>query len=241
MVYGLGKKRRALLKDELDLHFRDLNWSEKNRAIGRLFLEHALLISDVMVALEVGCKSLGRVRLLTGGDLPLPEQLSHKKEPFRWSVKADGNLKLGLVPDQVFALEATDQPAGRNRAFFFLEADRATMPVMRQNVHQTSFYRKLLAYEATWRQGIHRSRFGFHRFRVLTVTSSPKRVENLVAACQSLQGAQGLFLFADQRALSQENPLNYLWRSPREEQNQAGCSIEILDNRNRPLARWRRR
>ena len=61
MVYGLGKKGGALLKDDFDLPFPDLNWSEKNRAIGRLFLEHALLISDVMVALEVGCHGFLRI------------------------------------------------------------------------------------------------------------------------------------------------------------------------------------
>ena len=50
------------------------------------------------------------------------------------------------------------------------------MPVMRNNLSQTSFYRKLRAYEATWSQSIHQTQFGFNRFRVLTVTTSAERI-----------------------------------------------------------------
>jgi DNA-binding Lrp family transcriptional regulator len=215
IVYGIGNKGVALLRQESGPACRNLNWSLKNRGVRRLFLEHTLLVSDVMVSLELACRKSGRVRLLTGDQLPLPDELKRRREPFRWRVSLDHGQRLGLIPDAVFALEFTDQPAGRNRAFFFLEADRATMPVMRQNLAQTSFYRKLLAYEATWRQGIHRSRFGFHRFRVLTVTSSPQRVESLVGACESLERGHGLFLFADRHSLAQADPLAYDWKAGR--------------------------
>ncbi|MBM3836264.1 MAG: hypothetical protein FJ403_24020 [Verrucomicrobia bacterium] len=212
MVYGLGSKGAALLRQESGSARRDLNWSLKNRGIDRLFLEHALLISDVMVGFELACRKFGRVRLLTCDQLPLPDELRNHREPFRWQVTLSNRHKLGLIPDQVFALEFADRPPGRNRAFFFLEADRATMPVVRQNLSQTSFFRKLLAYEATWTQGLHRSQFGFHRFRVITVTSSRQRVESMVAACQNLERGHGLFLFADRHSLAQTDPLAYDWK-----------------------------
>jgi len=213
MVYGLGSRGAAFLGQESGSLQRKLNWSLKNRGIGRLFLEHALLISDVMVGFELACRKFGRVRLLTCDQLPLPDELRNHREPFRWQVTLSNRHKLGLIPDQVFALEFADRPPGRNRAFFFLEADRATMPVVRQNLSQTSFFRKLLAYEATWTQGLHRSQFGFHRFRVITVTSSRQRVESMVAACQNLERGRGLFLFADRRSLVQADPLTLRWRS----------------------------
>ena len=75
------------------------------------------------------------------------------------------------------------------------------MPVTRDKLDQSSFSRKLLAYEATWRKNLHRTRFGFDRFRVLTVTRSPQRVEHLVKACSELNSGRGLFLFADESAL----------------------------------------
>lgn len=196
IVYGLGNKGAAILEEELGVAFRQLRWGEKNRSVGRIFLEHALLVSDVMVVIELACHERG-IRLLTESELAL----SGKRQSFRWRVNINSRLKLGVIPDRVFALEFPEQDGERERAFFFLEADRGTMPVVRRNLSQTSFYRKLLAYEATWTQNLHRTRFGFHRFRMLTVTTSAARVKSIVDACSQLERGHGLFLFADRTIL----------------------------------------
>jgi DNA-binding Lrp family transcriptional regulator len=201
MVYGLGNKGGAVLKQELGVVFRKLPWGEKNRSVGRIFLEHALLVSDVMVTIELACRK-AHIRLLTDDELVLPDKIIPKRQPFQWKVNVSSRVKLGVVPDRVFALDFGDRDGKTNRAIFFLEADRGTMPVRRRNLSQTSFYRKLLAYEATWSQSIHRTRFGFNRFRVLTVTTSAKRVKSLVDACSQLKRGHGLFLFADRTILS---------------------------------------
>jgi hypothetical protein len=134
-------------------------------------------------------------------------------------------LHLGIIPDRVFALDFGDQRGNGNLAFFFLEADRGTMPVMRSNLSQTSFYRKLLAYEATWSQLIHRRQFGFHRFRVLTVTTGIARLQSLVQACSQLKRGHGLFLFGDRMCL--ENPADIL--SSRWQTGKPGESAGLLD------------
>lgn len=193
LAYGLGKQSAALLQ----LERSPSDWSAKNYGVGRLFLEHALMVSDVMVSLEVACRQNGRVRLLIGEDIPLPAETRNQSEPFQWRVTLASRTKLGVMPDRVFAMEFLDQPKDRNRVLCFLEADRATMPVARRTLTRSSFERKLLAYEATWTQGLHQSRFGFQRFRVVTVTSSPQRVNSLVETCQRLGRGQGLFLFTD--------------------------------------------
>ena len=205
IVYGLGKQGVALVKRELGVAFRDRPWDQNDRGAGRMFLQHELLVADVMVTIALACRQNG-IRLLTEHEL-VPDS-----KRFRWKVKVNGGSKLSVVPDRVFALESQDDNGESNRAFFFLEADRGTMPVIRKTLSQTSFYRKLLAYEATWSQSIHRSRFGFHRFRVLTVTTSAERVKSLVDACSKLKGGQGLFLFADQTILS-GNILSSIWQS----------------------------
>jgi hypothetical protein len=198
IVYGLGNKGgEMLLKQEPGVAFCELSWGEKNRAAGRMFLEHALFVSDVMVTIELACSERG-IRLVTERELVLPG----KRQPFQWRVNIHSRLKLGVIPDRVFALEFLDPSGTSQRAYFFLEADRGTMPVTRRNLSQTSFYRKLLAYEATWTQNLHRTRFGFHRFRVLTVTTSAARVKSLVDACSQLERGHGLFLFADRTILS---------------------------------------
>lgn len=208
IVYGLGNKGGTLLKRELGVAFRPVSWEEKNRAVGRMFLEHALLVSDVMVALELACRASGRIRLLYDDQLALHSEL----QPFQWKVKTRGGLKLGVVPDRVFALEYPDRNSQSQRVYFFLEADRGTMPVMRRTFSQTSFYRKLLAYEATWTQNLLRTHFGIRRFRVLTVTTCAARVKSLVEACSRLERGHGLFLFAD-RTILENDMLSPIWRT----------------------------
>ncbi len=212
IVYGVGIHGSRLLQQEESLSSRRDAGNADNRTIGRLFLEHALLTSDVMVALELACRRNGRVRLLNSEELSLPEATRRQSEPFHWTVSLGNRAKLGLIPDRVFGLEFLDQPAGRNRAFYFLEADRGTMPVSRRTLASSSFARKLLAYEATWQQNLHQTRFGFHRFRVVTVTTSAERAKNLAAAAARLERGHGLFLFTDAGAFrAHPDVLRLLW------------------------------
>ena len=88
--------------------FGQVRWGEKNRAAGRRFLEHALLVSDVMVAIELACRRTG-IRLLTDHELAVPDKTTGKRRPFWWQVKTSNRLKLGVIPDYVFALDFKDQ------------------------------------------------------------------------------------------------------------------------------------
>ncbi len=214
MVYGLGSKGAAFLRCEFGIAIPKLRWGDKNRSVGRIFLQHALLVSEIVVGLELASRECGHVRLVSEGSLPVPKSIAHERRAFRWNVNLSKKTKLCVIPDRVFALDRADPNGHNDRAFFFLEADRGTMPVMRKNLSQTSFYRKLLAYEATWRQGIHEGRFGFHRFRVLTVTTSKKRLKSLLDACSQLKSGHGLFLFADRTILDKPTEiLSALWQT----------------------------
>jgi hypothetical protein len=224
MVYGLGSKGAPFLRSDLDPGVARVRWGDKNRAASRVFLEHALLVTDVMVAIELACRKAG-IQLLTERELVVADKITGERRPFHWQVKISNRLKLGVIPDYVFALDFKDQRGTGNRAFFFLEADRATMPVIRKNLSQTSFYRKLRAYEATWSQSIHETLFGFHRFRVLTVTTSGERVNSLVEACSRLERGQGLFLFADRTVLEKQgNMFSAVWQTGKE-----GETVSLLD------------
>jgi len=200
IVYGLSEKGAALLNQEPNTAI-GAKWTDENRSVGRMFLEHALLVSDVMVALELACRGSAKIRLIPAEVLAKAAMENAKPSLFRWKVNLPSGAKLGVVPDRAFALEFPDQSGGFERAYFFLEADRGTMPVMRKSLSQTSFYRKLLAYEATWTQSIHRKRFGFHRFRVLTVTTNQARLKSMLQACLKLERGHGLFLFAERKSL----------------------------------------
>jgi hypothetical protein len=199
IAYGLGNKSGSLLQ------LNPAAWGEKNRAIGRMYLAHALLVSDVMVSIELACRQHG-IRLLHEDELNLTVEA-----PLHWRVKIRDGTKLGVIPDRVFALEYADQSGQVQRVYYFLEADRGTMPVVREKLAQSSFYRKLLAYEATWANKIHQRHLGIPRFRVLTVTTGAARVKSLLDACSRLQRGHGLFLFADESVL-QKNLLATVWQ-----------------------------
>lgn len=194
IAYGLDNKGAAFLKRQLSLPFHRLDWPRQNK-ITRIFLEHALLISDVMVAIELACRKRG-IRLLTEGDL----EFRTTRKPFQWKVEIGRNRVCGIIPDRVFGLEFS----GRLPIWFCLEADRGTMPVIRRDFSQSSFHRKMLAYQATWKQNLHQKLFGCPRFRVLAVTNIPGRVTTLLDDCRSLESGQGLFLFSRIDALMED-------------------------------------
>jgi hypothetical protein len=211
IAYGLGNKGAAWLKRELSLQFHQLDWQRKSR-VGRLFLEHALLVSDIMVAIELACRNRNDIRLLSADDLQIP----NKREPFQWKVEISQRQKCGVIPDRVFGLEFNGI-----RCWYFVEADRGTMPMTRDNLNQTSFKRKLLAYEATWSQSLHRTRFGWQRFRVLTVTTNKQRVQGITEVCQGLARGHGLFLFLDVAALANHmDILTVPWQTCRAEKTE---------------------
>ncbi len=206
IAYGLGNKGAAWLKRDRSLPFHQLDWQRKNH-VGRVFLEHALLVSDIMVAVELACQNRKDVRLLTTDDL----HMSKMREPFQWSVNISQRQKCGVIPDGVFGLEYKGQ-----LCWYFLEADRATMPITRGDLSQTSFYRKLLAYETTWTQKIHQRDFGIHRFRVLTVTTNSARVQGMISACLKLKRGRGLFLFTETKGVHvQVNFFSLQWHTAR--------------------------
>jgi len=163
-----------------------------NRNLKQLYMQHTLQVSDVMVAFTRATKNADTPRLL------LEEDLAPDKSPskaFQWGVTVkhkDESKRVGIFPDRIFALESPDNS---ERVFYFVEADQATMPIVRRSLNLSSIWRKLLAYEATWSQKIHESRFGAKRFRVLIVTTSQERVDHLVAACSKMPRGHGLFLF----------------------------------------------
>lgn len=217
IVYGLGAKGASLLRGELGELFREKPWDEDDGFVKRIFLEHALLVSNIMVSIELACRQNG-VRLVTEQDF------TASSRPFRWKVDVAGKA-LSVAPDRLFALESVGKDGAVRRAYFCLEADRGTMPVVRKALSQTSFHRKLVAYEAMWRQRVHEQRLGSPRIRVLTVTTTKMRVESLIEACSKLQSGHGLFLFTDKKILNAPlDILSHTWQTGRN-----GQTATLLD------------
>jgi hypothetical protein len=228
LVYALGNRGVAVLAAEGE-RGGALRW-DKSRNVSRQFLRHTLAVAEVMVAFEVACRDTEGVTLIQPEEIltAAPEATRRLRLPFRWQVEVserDKLHRLGVEPDRVFGLSFAGEPEHRRRAYFFLEADRGTMPVVRQGLVQTSFRRKLLGYQETWRQGLHRIHLGIPNFRVLTVTTNEERARRLIEACGSLTGGARLFLLVNHERVSHGNILTLGW------QNGRGEHVRLVDRR----------
>ena len=222
MVYCLGNKGIDILAERYGIRRSKVDWTAKARTFSRGFLEHTLAVADFMVGLEAACRERGDVELVHFDELLatlVPETTRKRAHPYQWAVELVWQGKretLHVEPDKIFALRYPSEPESRNRAFFFLEVDRGTMPVARTSLRQTSYLRKLLAYGFTYKQALHGSIFGMRNMRLLTVTSGPERLRNLIQAHQehtrSLLSPE-VFLFADKPGLAGGDLLMAPWRN----------------------------
>jgi DNA-binding Lrp family transcriptional regulator len=170
-----------------------------NRNVKQLYLDHTLQVADVVLAFESACVDSSAPRIYHKDEVQLDAVSDVSGQ---WSVNVrwgNESKRVGVIPDGLFLLES---PTTGERVIFCVEADRATMPVTRHSLRQSSVLRKLLAYEATWTQDMMRQRFGCARFRVLIVTSSADRVTHVIEAAKELSHGRGLFLCTDVSTLA---------------------------------------
>ena len=216
MIYGLTRKGARALRENETLIDPELNWSDKNRRAGSVFIAHTVAVADFMTKMEVACRRRDDVELLEAEAIiaNAPAKTRMAREPLRWLVKLpEGGLfkTASVIPDGLFGLAFADGTA----SYFMLEIDRGTMPVVRKGTNRTSFARKLKTYYEGWKQKRHEEQLGIRQFRVLTVTTSPVRVQTMVAAVQAVTGGAGsnVFLFAAVETLEGQSPLDLEWIS----------------------------
>ena len=215
-VYALADKGARLLTHHDGVYVGDrVSWAQKNKHVGRPFLEHTLAIADFAVAVSVDVAANPVVDHVDGPTLlaRLPASTRALAKPYRLSVPVifkSTRRTVGIEPDYVFSLGF---PAAGRRANFLVEIDRGTMPVERSDITQSSMLRKFLSYSAVWRAKQHVSAFGWRNFRVLVVTKTAERAEHMRGVLSRLSGNTGsaLFWFADHQALMMGNTLEHIW------------------------------
>ena len=206
MVYGLGNRAAQHLAGYDGRAGADLDWTAKNRDVGRVFIDHTLLVADLMVGAACAVRLKPDVELIDADCMlaVAPESPRRATNPWKFATRvlqAGQQLDLAVIPDAVFGLDFT---AERRRKYFFVEADCATMPVVRTGVHQSSFARKLMAYVAGGgKTNAFGQQLGIGNFRVLTVTTSTERIASMIEALKNLTGGAGSaqFLFTNRSTL----------------------------------------
>ena len=216
MAYALADRGARLLIQRDGVDFANVEWSRKNRLAGRPFIEHQLEIVDFYVALQQATQARAGIRLIHPAEMvaTFPDQTFSERNPFalRVTLSDRGTLHdIGLVPDLVFGLMFPDG----SRYCFMVEIDRGTMPVVRSDIRQTSFERKMRAYLTAHAAKQHVRHFGWQTFRVLTVTTDQHRAQSMKEALRQLNVSHSpgasLCFFATRAELCESGPLTHTW------------------------------
>jgi Replication-relaxation len=229
IVYSLGNKGIELLAAKHGFRRVSVDWTAKARTAVRGEIDHALEITEFMAALEIACRGRGTLQLIHFDEILAtcaPEETRASRRPYQWPVALrwqGADLVLHPTPDKIFGVRDLERAEGRNRKFFFLEADRGTMPTARRDLSKTSYLRKLVGYAHTYRHDLHAKRYGLPNVRVLTVTPGRQRIANIRAAYRdhaAVLVSPKFFLFADRAGLGRaEDFLDYPWIDAEGEQH----------------------
>ena len=204
-IYGFGKASLPILVEQGIADEQLLSTRLRTSELKPLFLKHEMLVVDIHVMLSLA-SSANSVRLVSWQE---------GRGLFDFVTVADHNelRKLPIGPDAFFTLEDSRRPEGANRANFFLEADRSS------ETH-TRFRDKIRAYWHYLEQGLHAKKFGIKSFRILTVTLTDARAENLCRLAESMlpDRAKKHYLLTSLKKFSLENPapiFDEVYLSPR--------------------------
>jgi len=199
MVYALTRKGAELLSAELGLQVSKLNWAYKNRAVTDGYVKHALMINKFRTILTLACNADKGASFIfwkesRGTGKNIDRKLSGNVTVELGQGRAQ---KIRIVPDAFLKLEDPNY-----EHFLYLEADRSTMATHR-------FLRKLKGYWTWWKDKGCQQKHGIEHFRVLTITQSHQRRDNLKRTAIKAnpgRGGSGMFWFACQKDFTLEDP-----------------------------------
>jgi hypothetical protein len=211
--FELGSRPKIYALSRYGADFVDTrdDTDERNAEIGDKFINHTLAIADAVVSIEAACRRHEFFRFV---DTPELNALTPTKtgSPFPLKVKIPGRKDknpVGVTPDQYFALQDESRPSGRQRWHFFCEADRGGEPNSRSTFNrQTSIVKKLIIYGEIYKRKVHKEKLNINSFRVLIVTTSEKRIDNMIEvlkeASEKHNFRRNIFMFTDYASIQSE-------------------------------------
>jgi hypothetical protein len=152
----------------------DLGWKPKNNVLGPQFVSHLLVINDFRVALACLARASGLRLKEWVGEADFRSAAMKDRVPFRMR----GARVTRNYPDGYFVVTV---PGADQDAHFFLEVDLGTMSNSR-------WKDKVKAYKEFRDRGLSEKHFGTHNFRLLTITTTARRLRNLKRTTEKAGG-----------------------------------------------------
>ena len=199
-VYEIGEGGRRILRERGHVDIEPMTLLARN---GHRQFAHSLMICEILASIDIAVRSDSSLRLISWQEIlaKAPEVTCKSDNPFKIPVSIShtvcGNTlraDASIIPDGIFGLEYKGNGKKAYR-FFAVEADRATMPVARSNLNQTSYLRKLLGYRDIIARQIHKSHLGIPNLLVLTVVTNETHTAEIMNLLGELTGGSAAFLF----------------------------------------------
>lgn len=189
-IYALGKRGAALAASTLGSDRAHLLRSAQRSAVKPLFLDHLLHINDIRLAFHLSASGQpGHNLAVWLDDRQVADRLPDAGQPGGWlPVRPDGYLVYQTPARQLHA---------------FVESDLGTVTNKRWAV-------RVQAYVGYRLCGAFRQRYGISSFRVLMVTTTARRLNNLLRTTEKA-GGKSLFWFTTWTDLAAYSPLSAIW------------------------------
>ncbi|MFL5627377.1 MAG: replication-relaxation family protein [Ktedonobacteraceae bacterium] len=178
LVYWLDEKGAQFLAEETG---EEVDWSSAEYDVSYLFLTHLLAINEVRVSITLAAQKHGFVirTWLDDKHLKSPQM----KDYVILTGAQGGKQKAAVVPDGYFLLDT-----GQHLYHHFLELDRGMVTGAATEWGKRDWARKVAAYLEYYRSGKYEERYKTQGLRILTVTTSEKRLSNLKAITEKTGG-----------------------------------------------------
>ncbi len=199
-IYVLDELGADLVAYELGVDRALIQWRPQNNQIGHPFVNHSLAVNDFRVAVNLLSQSGHFLIKQWIGEAEFRTRVLQSRVPFRMR----GARVIRNYPDGYFSLIPSQD---KQEAHFFLEMDQGTMS-------NKKWQDKVQAYREFRSRGLSEIHFGTRNFRLLTVTTNDRRLQNLKRATEKV-GGDHFFWFTTQDCLDIWQPntlLSSIWQ-----------------------------
>lgn len=206
LIYSLDKKGAELLIQYGGIDLDEFNWRPRDSVVdtGDPFLEHLLQTNEVRIALTLAAPVANAEVVRWVDDKTLRSR--HWKDYVTLSTEQGTAQKVAIVPDGYGQLSSFNQHKEQANDYFFFEVDLGTSTGWASDSQQRSWGRKIRAYLEYYTSGMYQARYGTQSLRILTATTSERRLRHLMAWTERA-GGKSRFWFTTLAEIKQHNIL----------------------------------
>lgn len=177
-LYMLDGRGAAYLADKVfDCDLSGLDWTPEHNDVKDLFVQHFLETVDVRVSLTLSAQRHG-CTVEEWLDEPTLRR-RHRNDAVTVRGSQGGSQRVSVIPDAYARIAQGGNDEADDVHHCFVELDRGSEPGIRTDDGQRSWRQKVQAINAYVESGKYVERYDAHRLKVLCVTTTDRRVENL--------------------------------------------------------------